>query len=64
MTKEFMSVAGRLNLWYCGACLRHWLWLSDHPIWRVVIANVKEREIGNTETAINPIALYQTTHST
>src|SRR4051812_43315913 len=30
MTKEFISVAGRFGLWYCGACVRHPEWLSDH----------------------------------
>jgi hypothetical protein len=23
MTKVFMPVAGRLDVWYCGACVRH-----------------------------------------
>ena len=64
MTKEFMSVAGALILswWYCGACVRH---PRGFPIvWRVVIANLKEREIGNTETNPKPIVLYRITPST
>lgn len=64
MTKEFISVAGTLILiwWYCGACVRH---PRGFPIiWRVVVANLKEREIGNTETTTKPIALYRITPST
>ena len=60
MTKEFMLVAGRLILvvlWRVRTSFA-WLSVSDHPIWRVVIANLKEREIGKSRTTINTPTLY------
>jgi hypothetical protein len=58
MTKEFMSVAGGLILVILWRVRTSCKWLSDHPIWRVVIANLKEREIGKSRTTINTTTLY------
>jgi hypothetical protein len=57
MTKEFVSVAGGLILMILWRVRTSCKWLSDHPIWRVVIANLKEREIGKSST-INTTTLY------